>query len=123
VLIVDDDDEVRTLMQDGLERRGFEVIAVESGAEALGFLAHDIPPIILLDLEMDDVNGWEVLGMLEHHPKFGSFRVVVISGSSGTVPKWAGHLHKPFRLDALLELLDQPPGQPARQPTRPATKS
>ncbi len=108
VLIVDDDDEVRTLMQDALERKGFEVIAVESGAEALGYLAHDTPPTILLDLEMDDVNGWEVLGVLEKHPKFGSFRVVVISGSSGSVPKWADHLHKPFRLDTLLELLDKP---------------
>jgi CheY-like chemotaxis protein len=108
MLIVDDEEDVRTLMQEALERRGFEVIAVESGAEALGYLAHEIPPIILLDLEMDDINGWEVLSALEKHPRFGSFRVVVISGSPGKVPKWAGHLHKPFRIDALMELLDKP---------------
>jgi DNA-binding NtrC family response regulator len=39
VLVVDDDPEARVLMQAALERRGFEVIAVESGTEALAYLA------------------------------------------------------------------------------------
>ena len=96
-------------MQDALERRGFEVVAVESGAEAIGYLARDTASLILLDLEMEDVNGWEVLSMLKRHPAFGTFRVIVVTGTSGTVPKWAGHLRKPFRIDALLELVDQDP--------------
>ncbi|MEO7734645.1 MAG: response regulator [Kofleriaceae bacterium] len=105
VLVVDDDPEIRTLMQDLLERRGFEVVVVDSGAEALGYLAHDTVGLILLDLEMDDVNGWEVLGALKRHPRFGSFRVVVVSGASSTVPRWAAYLRKPFHIDALLALL------------------
>src|SRR5688572_13298228 len=96
VLVVDDDPEARVLMQAALERRGFEVIAVESGAEALAYLARGTASLILLDLEMDDINGWEVLSVLKSHPSFGSFRVVVVSGTNGTVPKWAGHLRKPF---------------------------
>ena len=78
VLIVDDDPEARVLMQAALERRGFEVIAVESGAEALAYLARGTASLILLDLEMDDINGWEVLSVLKSHPAFGSFRVVVV---------------------------------------------
>jgi CheY-like chemotaxis protein len=109
VLIVDDDPEARVLMQAALERRGFEVIAVESGAEALAYLARGTASLILLDLEMDDINGWEVLSVLKSHPAFGSFRVVVVSGSNGTVPKWAGRLRKPFRVEALLELLENDP--------------
>jgi CheY-like chemotaxis protein len=105
VLVVDDDPEVRALMQDGLERRGFEVVVVDSGAEALGYLARDPAELILLDLEMDDVDGWEVLGALKRHPRFGAFRVVVVSGANATVPKWAGYLRKPFHLEALLALL------------------
>ena len=105
LLIVDDDDDVREMMQEALERRGYEVIAVESGAEALAIIAHDTPSLILLDLEMDDVNGWEVLSALERHPRFGAFRVVVVSGARATVPKWAGHLRKPFKVDALMALL------------------
>ena len=105
LLIVDDDDDVREMMQEILERKGYEVIAVESGAEALAYIAHSTPSLILLDLEMDDINGWEVLSVLKRHPKFGSFKVVVVSGASGTVPKWAGHLKKPFKVDALMTLL------------------
>lgn len=95
------------MMQDVMERRGYEVIAVESGADALALLAHDVPELILLDLEMDDMNGWEVLGALEKHPAFGRFRVVVVSGAGGRVPKWARYLKKPFQVDALEKLLQQ----------------
>jgi CheY-like chemotaxis protein len=118
VLIVDDDPEVRELMQDALERRGFDVVAVESGAEALGYLARDPAALILLDLEMDDIDGWEVLSALKRHPHFGSFRVVVVSGTRGTIPKWAGYLRKPFHVDALLTLLEQPETPAAAPQTR-----
>jgi CheY-like chemotaxis protein len=106
VLVVDDEADVRALMQTVLERNGFDVIAVDGGSDALAYLAHDTPSLILLDLEMDDMNGWEVLTMLRRHPRFGSFKVVVVSGAKGVVPKWAGHLRKPFRIEALLELVD-----------------
>lgn len=115
VLVVDDDPDARQLMQDHLERRGFEVITVESGADALAYLARDTPGLILLDLEMNDMNGWEVLTLLKRHPRFGSFRVVVVTGSNGTVPKWAAHLKKPFRIDALMGVLENQaryPGTP-----------
>jgi CheY-like chemotaxis protein len=106
VLVVDDEPDTRVLMQTMLERNGFEVITADGGSDALAYLARDTPSLILLDLEMDDMNGWEVLSMLRSHPRFGAFKVVVVSGSKGSVPKWAGYLRKPFRLDALLELLD-----------------
>ena len=113
VLVVDDEADIRALMQTVLERNGFQVVTVDSGADALAYLAHDVPGLILLDLEMNDMNGWEVLTMLKRHPRFGSFRVIVVSGAKGVVPKWAGHIRKPFRIDTLLAMLD---GEPAPQP-------
>jgi CheY-like chemotaxis protein len=107
VLVVDDDPEVRPLMQDVLERRGFDVVVVESGAEALAYLARDTASLILLDLEMDDIDGWEVMGALKRHADFDKFQIVVVSGTGGHVPKWAGYLRKPFRVDALLALLEE----------------
>jgi len=106
VLVVDDDADVRVLMQTVLERNGFDVIAVDGGSDALAYLARDTPSLILLDLEMDDMNGWEVLTAVRRHPKFDAFKVVVVSGTQDHVPRWAGYLRKPFRIQALLELLD-----------------
>jgi CheY-like chemotaxis protein len=122
VLVVDDDPEVRALMQDVLERRGFDVVVVDSGAEALGYLARDTAGLILLDLEMDDVDGWEVLGALKRHPRFGSFRVVVVSGANSTVPRWAGYLRKPFHVEALLALLAADEDAAAAPNSRPSAK-
>jgi CheY-like chemotaxis protein len=108
ILIVDDEDDVRALMQAALERRGYEVVAVGSGAEAIAYLARDAPSIILLDLEMDDGSGWTVLSALPRHPSFQAMRVVVVSGLQATVPSWAGFLRKPFRIDALMAKLAEP---------------
>jgi CheY-like chemotaxis protein len=116
VLIVDDEADVRALMQTALERVGFEVVSVESGADALAYLARDTPSLILLDLAMNDVSGWEVLTALRQHPRFGSFKVAVVSGTQSPIPKWASYLRKPFRIDALLALLDG--DKAARDPER-----
>ena len=107
--MVDDEADTRALMQTMLERTGFEVILADGGADALAYLARDTPSLILLDLDMDDMNGWEVLTLLRRHPHFGSFKVVVVSGTQSTVPKWAGYLRKPFRIDALFDLIEGTP--------------
>jgi len=116
VLVVDDEPDVRALTQNVLERTGFEVVAVESGADALAYLARDTPSLILLDLAMGDVSGWEVLSALRQHPRFGSFKVVVVSGTESPIPKWASYLRKPFRIETLLALLAD--DQPARKSER-----
>ena len=105
-LIVDDDDDVRMATQDAMERRGYEVIAVSSGAEALAFLAHDTPSLMLLDLHMDDMNGWEVLGAIRSEERFASVQVVVVTGSDApVVARGVPVLRKPFKIDQLLALL------------------
>jgi CheY-like chemotaxis protein len=114
ILIVDDEDDIRALMQSALERRGFEVVAVSSGAEAIAYLARDTPSIICLDLEMDDGSGWTVLSALPKHPGFRSMKVVVVSGLQATVPSWAGFIRKPFRIDAFLEHVGMATPAPVR---------
>jgi CheY-like chemotaxis protein len=107
VLIVEDDDDVRAATQDAMERRGYEVVAVSSGAEALSFMAQDVPSILLLDLHMDDMNGWEVLTQLRANPRYEAVRVVVVTGSDTAVPPNTRVLRKPFAIAALVALLDE----------------
>lgn len=91
-----------------MERRGFEVVAVESGAEALAYLNHDVPSIMLLDLQMDDMNGWEVLGAIRSDPRFASVEVVVVTGSEESVAAPVKVLRKPFKIAALMAVLETP---------------
>jgi CheY-like chemotaxis protein len=107
-LIVDDDDDVRAAHQDAMERHGYEVVAVGGGAEAMAYLARDVPEVVLLDLHMDDGNGWEVLGALRGNPRFKTTQVVVVTGSDERVQPPTRVLRKPFKFEALLDAIEPP---------------
>jgi CheY-like chemotaxis protein len=100
---------VRAATQDAMERHGYEVVAVGSGAEALAFLDYETPTLVLLDLHMDDTNGWEVLGALRDQPRFAKTQVVVVTGSTERVSPPTRVLRKPFKFDQLLEIIEDPP--------------
>ena len=104
-LVVDDDDDIREATRDVMERHGYEVVAVSSGAEALSFLLHDTPTLVLLDLQMDDMNGWEVLGALRSNPRFKDVEVVVVTGCDGAVTPGVRVLRKPFKIETLFAAL------------------
>ena len=108
VLIVDDDDVVRVTTQAALNGRGYDTVAVSSGAEALAYLARDTPALMLLDLNMDDMNGWEVITMVRSEPRLANVEVVVVTGSDAAVAPPTRVLRKPFKVEALLETLGQP---------------
>src|SRR5690349_3002294 len=105
VLVVDDDDDIRDATRDVMERHGFEVVGVGGGAEALAFLSFETPTLVLLDLHMDDMNGWEVLGAIRDNPRFAKTKVVVVTGFEGNIGVPVKVLRKPFKIDALMTLL------------------
>jgi CheY-like chemotaxis protein len=112
LLVVDDDDDIREATRALMERHGWDVVAVGSGADALAYLAYEVPELVLLDLHMDDMNGWEVITMVRSDPRLANVKVVVVTGSDAAVAPPTTVLRKPFKIEQLLELLDQPPVQP-----------
>jgi CheY-like chemotaxis protein len=104
ILVVDDDGDVRGMMREVLERAGYDVIDLPSGAEALALIARLPPPaLILLDLGMDDVSGWEVLDALKKARLAAHFPVIVVSGHpAASVPRGARLLRKPIGAQELL---------------------
>ena len=104
-LVVDDDEDIREATRDVMERHGYEVVAVSSGAEALAFLNRSTPDLVLLDLQMDDMNGWEVLGALRDNPRFANVEVVVVTGSDAEVAPGVRVLRKPFKIESLFAAL------------------
>jgi CheY-like chemotaxis protein len=109
VLLVEDDDDIREVIQDALERRGYAIIAVEDGREALDRLeAVEVKPsLILLDMTMPTMSGWEFLQEQAKVPSIATIPVVVLSAvanldKQAQAQQWAGILTKPVSLEKLL---------------------
>jgi DNA-binding response OmpR family regulator len=107
ILIVDDDDAIRTLLFTILGRRGFGVDTAPNGVDAVDALDRCLYTLVLLDLMMPQMNGWEVLEKLKERPR-GS-RPLVIVLTAGSEPRdlpaeiVAGTIRKPFDVDLLVD--------------------
>ena len=79
LLIVDDEEEFAATLAERLELRGFIVKAVSCGTSALEALASNFSPdVVLLDLKMPDMNGFEVL--IEIKEKYPAIEVIMLTG-------------------------------------------
>ena len=79
VLAVDDDPLMRELMRARLANEHCEVVAAGDGLVALDVLEHQAVDIVLLDLEMPRMNGFEVLARMKAHPRWSRIPVIVVS--------------------------------------------
>lgn len=106
VLVVDDDPAIRSVLEAVLTAHRYRVITAGNGREALNSISEALPNVILLDLYMPVMDGWEVLAYLEeHHP---ALPVIVMSAApadrvTGSIGHAAGYLPKPFNVDQLVE--------------------
>jgi len=83
ILLVDDDVDSTEALAELLSREGYAVACAENGREALDYLAHSKPPcLIILDLMMPVMSGWEFRQRQTSDPKLKSLPVVVVSASS-----------------------------------------
>jgi two-component system, NtrC family, nitrogen regulation response regulator NtrX len=78
ILVVDDEPEIRSLLEDYLKGRGEEVVTASNGLEALWAVKHRTPRVVLLDLAMPRLGG---LDTIKHIQKFDpTIRIVVVTG-------------------------------------------
>ena len=89
ILVVDDEAEVRELMRRGLEKNGWTVDEAENGKAALACLDEMVPDLILLDLNMPEMDGFELLERLRATPAWHDVPVVVLSGRDLTADERA----------------------------------
>ena len=111
VLIVEDDEDIRADLAAILRIKGFDVHEAANGREALDLLVDKgVPCLIVLDLMMPVMNGWELRAALKADPRFSSVPVIIASGAgrledSGRTLDAVAMLAKPFELARLLELV------------------
>ena len=78
-LIAEDDPATRELLKRTLQKDGWAVAEASNGREALAAIARQRPALILLDLMMPEMDGFELLGELRQHPEWQNIPVVVIT--------------------------------------------
>src|ERR671934_1858770 len=114
VLVVDDDPQVRELVRVNLEMEGYAVREAANAEEGLVAVDDDAPDLILLDVMMPQVDGWEMLRRVQERHGIGSIPGVMFSGQlDGDVAREAtergarAFVGKPFELQALIEQTKQ----------------
>jgi CheY-like chemotaxis protein len=100
VLLVEDDDALRDEVAELLARDGYHVVAARDGRQALGWLDQLRPDLILLDLMLPLVSGWEVLANVRADPTLASVPVVVMTAYADQTPLEVTEvLRKPMGID------------------------
>jgi len=79
ILVVDDDDALRFALRNHLEDLGYEVDEAPDGAKALRMIAHKKPDLVMLDVLMSPVSGWDVLETLHSSPDTSDIRVLLLT--------------------------------------------
>ncbi len=80
VVVIDDDAALRVMVREVLEQAGFEVEEAEDGEQGLATIKSVLPDIVLLDVMMPKLDGFELCTQLRRHPKFSHLPVVMITG-------------------------------------------
>jgi two-component system, chemotaxis family, chemotaxis protein CheY len=109
ILLLEDELELRELVQEALELNGYEVVAVGDGQaalEAMDGIEHIC--MVLLDLLMPRMNGWAFFQKLRERPELADVPVVVHSSSPTHAPAGVTRvLHKPMQLERLISVVQE----------------
>ena len=112
--MVDDYAESRGAVHDLLEDNGYDVVEASNGQEALNFLVSNAVPnvqLIILDLQMPIMNGWQFLTLLDSYFRLSTIPVVVVSAhpqlpNQGMHKNVVGCLKVPYQIEELLALVN-----------------
>ena len=116
VMIVDDDLGVVFTVKHGIEEldKDYEIITANSGEECFDLLeTNKIPDLILLDIMMPDISGWEVYKKLKENELWKNIPVVFLTARIDRIAKNAGdllaqdYIEKPFKVPELKERIDK----------------
>jgi DNA-binding response OmpR family regulator len=114
VLIVDDEPNIVTALEFLLEKRGYEVTIAVNGEEALAQVETFKPDLILLDVMMPKVSGYEVCQRLRSDPRWQNIKIVMLSAKGREVEVSKGmslgadlYVTKPFASTELVATIDR----------------
>ena len=114
ILVVDDSVTVRKVTTRLLERNGFEVFTAKDGVDAIATLQDHVPDLMLLDIEMPRMDGFEVASVIRHDSRLMHIPIIMITSRTGDKHRNRAfsigvneYLGKPFQEDKLLSSIEK----------------
>ena len=113
VLVVDDHPDLLSMLDLMMQRRQYAVRTALSASEALQLASDFAPHVVISDIGMPGMDGYEMMEAMRGQPQFGPFRAIALTGYDlkldGDRAKQAGydaHLPKPIEFDQLFEMIE-----------------
>ena len=110
ILVVDDDDNLRKIVTRLLDKSGYATVSAEDGEKALEVLANEDVGMLILDVMMPGLSGYELCEKLQDDEKYNEVPVIMLTGRVELVDKFQGfmsgaceYMTKPFKNQELLE--------------------
>jgi len=120
VMVIDDSNTIRRSAEIFLQQAGCEVILAEDGFDALAKIADRRPDLILVDIMMPRLDGYQTCALIKKNSRYRDTPVIMLSSKDGLFDRARGrlvgsdeYLTKPFSKDALLAAVKRHHGQPA----------
>ena len=119
ILCIEDEPEMIDLIRLILSRRGFDVIGAAGGVEGARLVREILPDLVLLDLMMPDMDGWEVYQQMKSEPSTRNIPVIVVTAKAQNIDKVLGlhiakvddYIAKPFGPQELMDSVEKILGQ------------
>ena len=110
ILVVDDSEDMRDLLQRLLERAGYRVVVAADGQASLTQAKRHHPDLVLMDLSLPDMDGWEAVRHLRKMPEFRTTPIIAVTAHVSPLEEeramaagCTAHLGKPFDTRVLLQ--------------------
>ncbi len=114
ILIVDDSATVREMVSEILKKGGLNVIEAINGTEAQEKMQEQVPDLVVTDIVMPEMNGYELCRWIKNHPKFKDIPVIMCTSKGEDFDRYWGikqgadaYIAKPFRPVELLKTIKQ----------------
>ncbi len=113
IVVVDDEQDLLDILDLSLTSQGYNVITVSDGLKAIEIIKQEQPDLVILDIVMPEINGWEILKGLEDNEETSGLPIIIMSA----IPLYPEmkqilkdnvlyYQSKPFNFDQLLQKLD-----------------
>ncbi len=115
VVYIEDEPEMIDLVRLILNRRGYEIIGANGGREGLDLVRQQTPDLVLLDLMMPDMDGWDVYQQIKADERTQNIPVIVVTAKAQSIDKVLGlhiakvddYISKPFSPQELVDSIEK----------------